>query len=521
MDDVGDSEGERPWGSAGDDPEAAQCIDLEQLGRQRPANFSTGASEVLFCFSLLTSMLMAEYFIGGFNVVLPNLTTELHIPESSVTWPASAFSLVTGSFLLPMGRVADMYGAYLVFMSGLVWFLIWSLVAGLSQNYHMMIAVRSLAGLGPAAFLPAGIMLLGKTYRPGPRKNVVFSLYGAFAPLGFFFGIIMGGITCEYLSWRWYFYLGTIVLFVVCVTSLITIPMDRAWTRAKDVQMDHWGLATIVPGLTLVVFAITDGGHAPHGWRTPYIIITFVAGVLLLAAAIYVEGWIASQPLLPPELFRPKYMKPLVISLFFTYGAFGIFLFYASFYIENVTNASAIETAVSFTPMAVGGIILATVGGFVLHLLPGRALMIISGLGSVACVLLFALMPEDPNYWAWVFPAMIGATIGVDITWNVTSIFITTNVPRSMQGVAGALINSLLFLGISFFLGLADLAVTETQDRGTRGSYQVAFWLGTGCAGFALLLFTYIRIGKAKSELLVEERDGQQAPEMGQVSGAS
>jgi MFS family permease len=262
---------------------------------------------------------------------LPAVSKTLDIPADARTWPSSVFSLVTGAFLLPFGRVADMHGGYILFLAGMVWFLVWSLIAGFSQNYQMLIVTRALAGLGPAAFLPASIMLLGKTYRPGPRKNLVFGLYGAFAPLGFFFGIIIGGVVDELLEWQWYFYLGSIVLGLVCFTSSITIPRDRGEDREQGVKMDYLGMATIVPGLLLVVFAITDGGHAPQGWRTPYIIVTFVLGVLFLAAAVYVEGWVASQPLLPFDLFKPKYMKRLVVSLFFIYGAFGVFLLYASF----------------------------------------------------------------------------------------------------------------------------------------------------------------------------------------------
>jgi hypothetical protein len=68
---------------------------------------------------------------------------------------------------------------------------------------------------------------------------------------------------------------------------------------------------------------------------------------------------------------------------------------------------SPLLTAVWFAPMAAGGIALATLGGFTLHLLPGSILLVISGLGSLTTMLLFAFMPEDPSsktYWAFVFP---------------------------------------------------------------------------------------------------------------------
>ncbi|KAH8902995.1 MFS general substrate transporter [Coniochaeta sp. PMI_546] len=503
-----------PSEPAANNGEETQCssthYDLEKLGRQRPEVFVSAFAEICFCFSLLASMLMAEFFISGFNIILPTVSDALDIPAGARTWPSSVFSLVTGSFLLPFGRLADMHGGYIVFVSGLVWFLAWCLISGFSQNYQMLIVTRALAGLGPAAFLPASIMLLGKTYRPGPRKNIVFGLYGAFAPLGFFFGIIIAGVAAEFMTWHWYFFLGTMVLAIVCATSFVTIPRDKGADSEQAVKMDYLGLATIVPGLLLVVFAITDGAHAPDGWRTSYIIVTFVLGDFLLATAVYVEGWVASQPLLPFDLFESRYMTRLIVSLFFAYGAFGVFLLYSSFYIEDVMGLTPILTAVWFAPMAAGGIVLATVGGFTMHLLPGSILLIISGLGSLMTMLLFAFMPEDTSprtFFAFVLPAMIGATVGVDIAYNVSNVFITTNVPRRRQGVAGAVINSLIFLGISFFLGLADIAVAENQSRGLKESYRVAFWFGTACAGVSLLNFCFIRIGKAKSQLSIEERE--------------
>jgi len=185
-------------------------------------------------------------------------------------------------------------------------------------------------------------MLIGKHYRPGPRKNLVFSLYSAFAPIGFFIGIIVGGATTQMLSWRWYFWIGSAVLALVAVTGFVTVPNDTVLTQTRtrrdngsqtqevQVKMDWWGLITIVPGVACLTFAVTDGAHAPNGFNTPYVIATAVLGAVFLVAAVYVEGWVAEQPLLPFDLFKPKYMGRLSVSLFFAYGVFGVYLFYAS-----------------------------------------------------------------------------------------------------------------------------------------------------------------------------------------------
>jgi len=157
--------------------------------------------------------------------------------------------------------------------------------------------------------------------------------------------------------------------------------------------------------------------------------------------------------------------------------------------------------------MAAGGLFLATAGGFILHLLPGTILLVISAIGYIVCVLLFAILPDNPNYWAYIFPAMIAATVGVDITYSTSNIFITTSMPKKRQGLAGALINCLVFLGISAFLGLAEIVQTSTAHLGEKESYKAACWFGVGLAGVSLsLLVGFVRIGKAKSDLTVDEK---------------
>ncbi|KAF4927941.1 Efflux pump terJ [Colletotrichum viniferum] len=111
-----------------------------------------------------------------------------------------------------------------------------------------------------------------------------------------------------------------------------------------------------------------------------------------------------------------------MLALWLTYGVFRLFLFYSSFYIELVLHVSPLLTATWDVPLAAGGVTLGLVGGFTLHLLPGRLLLILSGCKSVVCVLLFAIMPEDPSYWAYVLPSMICATIGIDIAFTVSNV---------------------------------------------------------------------------------------------------
>lgn len=148
---------------------------IKRLGRQRPPQLASLWQEIGFVFSITISQLLSEYFVSGFTILLPTIANALDIAASSQTWPASVFSLVIASFLLPFGRLGDIYGGYPVYIGGCAWYCVWSLIAGFSKGEVMLNICRAIQGLGPAAYLPAGLQLLGSMYRPGPRKNLIFA----------------------------------------------------------------------------------------------------------------------------------------------------------------------------------------------------------------------------------------------------------------------------------------------------------------------------------------------------------
>ena len=490
--------------------EESELARLDRLGRARPAIFRNTITEICFVFSVVMSQIITEYFVSGFTVILPTLIKELDIPTASSVWPQSAFSLVIASTLLFFGRLGDMYGGYPVFLFGLACLLVWSIIAGFSTNPLMLDFSRALQGLGAAAYLPTGVMLLGNVYRPGPRKNLVFSIYGTSAVIGFFIGIFFAGVVGQYIHWGWYFWIGAAIIALTLVAAIFSIPNDNLEKRKQErkIPMDYWGALTIVSGLVLTVFAITDSSHAPNGWRTPYIPTLLVIGVLLLFLAAYIEGWTAEAPLLPGSIFKHESMTPLIVSMLFLYGTFGIFLVYGTQYFENIMGATPLQVVAWYVPMVLGGLILSTAGGFLLHRLPPKPLLILSGCGGVGASLLLALVPAGGNYWAWIFPAMILGTTAVDIAYNMTNIYMTTQLPSSQQGLAGGLINSILQLGITFLLGFSDIVQSETYpSQGRRSSYKAIFWFATATAAIALLMNTFlVRIPKARSDYTADEK---------------
>ncbi|SCV48040.1 related to multidrug resistance protein [Fusarium fujikuroi] len=460
---------------------------IERLGRERPPIFTTRWSEIIFVFSISMSQFLTEYFVSGFTVILPTLIRELDIPQAASVWPATAFSLVIASTLLVFGRLGDMWGGYPVFIWGLAWLLIWR----------------------AAAFLPTGVMLMGSLYRPGPRKNLVFAVYGTSAVFGFFGGILMAGIVGQFTRWGFYFWIGAILTAITLLTSILSIPRPHLEGQPPNkVAMDYPGAITIVSGLTLVVFSILQSAHAPSGWRTPYIPLCFGLGVLSLLAAVYIEVRVATHPLLPASIFTTPCMSPLLLALFLLYGTWGIFSVYGTLYFQNIMSASPLQVVAWYVPLGVAGLIFSIIEGFILPLVPGRVLLIISGLGAVGSRILIALIPPGGSYWAWVFPAVIFSTIGIDLSTILSTVFVTTSFPTAQQGLADSVINSVLQLGVAFVLALTDIIQSATVDEaGLAKSYKNTFWFGVGAAAASLLILAiWGKIPKASSDLTADER---------------
>lgn len=149
---------------------------------------------------------------------------------------------------------------------------------------------------------------------------------------------------------------------------------------------------------------------------------------------------------------------------------------------------------------------LSILGGLLLHKIPGTILLFVTCIAIILASLLFAIMPPGAIYWAYVFPAMLCATIAIDLIFNVANIFLSTQLPSHQQGLAGALANVLLQLSIALLLGFADIVSSSTSSQGLRQSYRNAFWFELACGCMALAIFiAFVRVPSASSGMTADE----------------
>lgn len=447
------------------------------------------AHEVTFVIYICFAQLLTQAGLG--QAIVP-----LHIIGQSfgsqtpgqLSWYAAAYSLTVGTFILAAGRLGDIFGHKSLFIVGFTWFGFWSLITGLSVYSHSAIffdVCRALQGIGPAMLLPNSLAILGRTYAPGRRKDMAFSLFGATAPGGFVLGGIFSALIAERAWWPWAYWCTAILCCFLAASATLIIPSpSNSHTIQKS--FDFLGAAVGVAGLVLVNVA---WNQAPVvGWDTAYIIVILILGLALLGSFFIIERKVA-QPLVPRGTFSGK-VGFVLGCIALGWSSFGIWLFYLVQFLQVLRNATPLSSAAQVVPCAIVGFIAAVTTGFLLSRVRTSYIM---GVAMVAfCVgnILLATMPVHQNYWIQTFLALIITVWGMDMSFPAATVILSDLVPPGQQGVAASLVATIVNYSISIGLGIAGTVEVHVDRDGQdvlRG-YRGAWYAAVGLSAIGVLL---------------------------------
>ena len=148
-----------------------------QLGREKSIAETLPLSrEIIFVGVVVLAQFTAQVGLGQGLATLHVVGKSFGITDQAqLSWLIAGYSLTIGSFILISGRFGDMFGYKRLIIIGYSWFAVWSMVAGLAvySNHVLFVFARVFQGIGPAITLPNGLALLGATYAPGRRKDMV------------------------------------------------------------------------------------------------------------------------------------------------------------------------------------------------------------------------------------------------------------------------------------------------------------------------------------------------------------
>src|SRR3984957_20469523 len=154
------------------------------------------------------------------NVGVPAVQRGLPFPPANLQWVINAYTLIFGGFLLLGGRAADLLGRRRLFVAGVIPFSAASLLDGLAQRSTMLIVGRGMQGLGGALVSPAALSIIMTTFQDNAERTRALGVWSAIAAGGAAFGLLLGGVLTDLVSWRWNFFVNVPVGIATVMLAL-------------------------------------------------------------------------------------------------------------------------------------------------------------------------------------------------------------------------------------------------------------------------------------------------------------
>jgi EmrB/QacA subfamily drug resistance transporter len=443
------------------------------------------------------AQLMVVLDLTVMNIALPSAQRALHFGTADRQWVVTAYTLAFGSLLLPGGKLADLLGQKVTFLTGLIGFAGISVVGGASVNFAMLVTARAGQGAFAALLVPSALSLLTTTFSEPKERGRAFGVFGAIATAGSAAGLLLGGALTQYLSWRWTLYINPIFAGVAVTGGALLLVRERSQTRQK---LDTTGALLASGGVFSLVYGLSNAAN--HSWTAPSTYGFIVAGVALLVAFGVWQGR-AAYPLLPPRVVLDRNRTGAYASMFIAgAGMFGTFLF-LTYYFQQTLGYSPLVAGVAFLPFSVASAAAANLSTIVLMPKFGpRPIMTFGILAAAGATVWLAQLGPHTGYSAGVLGPLIadGASLGMVIAPAISTG--TFGVAPQDAGVASATVTVAQQLGASIGISLVNTifatAVTSyvtthpaspvlTGAAAAHG-YDTAFWWIAGIFAVGALI---------------------------------
>lgn len=266
---------------------------------------------------------LVPFMTSSVNIALPSISNELVINSAVLNWVALAFTLATAIFILPFGRVADIFGRKKLLFLGMSLFTLASLVCGVSVNALMLIVARALQGISGAAIAVTVVSILTSVFPSGARGKAL-GLNVAMTYIGLSSGPYLGGLLTKFLGWRSIFFISAFVGLVIAI-SLLNLKQD--WAEAKGERFDYLG--SVIYAVSLV--GIIAGFSMIRSFWGPILIVIGIIAIIIFA--IFESR--VKFPILTMSLFKNnKVVAFSSLAALINYSATFALSYLLSFYLQ-------------------------------------------------------------------------------------------------------------------------------------------------------------------------------------------
>ena len=454
----------------------------------------------------LTSF-MQPFMVSAVNVALPAIQAEFSADAVILSWVATSFLLAMAVFLVPFGKLADIYGRKKIFSCGVVLFTVASLLAVFSYSIKALIFMRVLQGIGAAMFVTTGMAILTSVFPPSRRGRVI-GIYVAAVYIGLSVGPFAGGFITRYLGWRSIF--AVVVPFGAASVYMTVKYLKSEWADARGETFDLRGSALY--GLSIL--ALIYGASLLPRMFAAYLMVAGLAGLGL---------FIALELRVPHPVFEVKLFYQ---NRLFTFSSLAALINYSATYALTFLLSLYLQYIKNIPPQYAGSILIAQpIVMAVFSPLAGRLSdrieprriastgMLITAIG----LFIFASVGPDTSQ-ALIIPtlALLGFGFGLFSSPNMNAIM--SAVEKKYFGIASGTVATMRLLGqmVSMAIAMVVFSVFIGREPISPANYgeflssvRVSFLI------FAILCTVGILFSLLRGELRNgDEKSGQRLEQL-------
>jgi EmrB/QacA subfamily drug resistance transporter len=383
------------------------------------------------------------------NVALPHLGRDLGAAVGGLQWTVNGYLLMLAAFVLLGGALGDRLGRRRIFLIGVLWFTVASLLSGLAQNIEWLIGARVLQGAGGALLTPGSLAILQGSFHPDDRGKAI-GTWSGLAGVSTALGPFVGGYLIDALSWRWIFFINLPFAVAVVFAALRWVPESRDPNAGRPAaegngprpgtHFDIAGALLGALGLAGITYALIDAPQ--RGLVSLPVLVAAAVGVAAVVAFVVIERRRQDAAMLPPTLFDSRLFTVLNLYTVAVYAALSGLTFFLAVYLQNVVGYSALVTGLATLPLTllllVGS---ARAGALATRIGPRWPLTVGPVLAGIGFLLLRRVGP-GASYWIDVLPGVGLFGLGMTLVVAPLTASVLGAVDDRYAGVASGVNNA-------------------------------------------------------------------------------
>ena len=286
------------------------------------------SSDIRRCALIIATLtsFLPPFMASSINIALPAIGAEFSMDAILLGWIATSYLLSAAVFMVPFGKLADIYGMKKVFFLGLFIFTASSLIAFFAPTSPILIGSRILQGIGSAMIFGTGTAILVSVF-PAPERGKILGINAASVYLGLSLGPFLGGLLTEYFGWRSLFLINVPLGLIPLALGMWKLKGE--WAGAREDRFDLTGSAIY----SLMLVAVMFGFSLLPAWQGAALVLVGVATFFLF---IRWESGVAC-PVLDVRLFKNNRVYAYSnLAALISYSATFAITFLLSLYLQYI-----------------------------------------------------------------------------------------------------------------------------------------------------------------------------------------